>query len=495
MASTRAIFIGFLLASGAGRRRRRYLAIYLRHDSREIRMSIADRYAEYATELRFDDLPAEVVEHAKKLIVDIVANAIGGHDWMDSGPKIVEGVRSLDRGGSGATVLATGEAMSPEWATLVNGSMAHSLDYDNHHAKGVIHAGSSVVSCALAAGEETGADGRELITSVVIGYEIACRLAMALGPHSSHEMGFHPTGTCATFAGSAIIGRLRGTGAAPIVNAMGLNGSQAAGSMQYVVNGAWNKRTHPGLATHSSFVAMALAEAGFIGAAEVFEGEQGFLQGYALRPQPEAATATLGSEYETLNVAIKPYSLCRYTHQTLEILIGLATEEGLEPADVRSILVEMPTYGLQLVGSPIEAKRNPTSPVDAQFSAPFAAALALTEKRAGLDVFTRVLEEGFSEEFRRLLSATDVRSADDLDAIHPEFWPGRVTVETTSGTIERSAKHMRGEPEIPMGFDDLAAKFAELTPNHSDETRRAVLEVAADLESHTVDDLIAPLRG
>jgi 2-methylcitrate dehydratase PrpD len=458
-------------------------------------MEIAEEYARYADGLTFDSLPPEVVEHAKKLILDIVANAIGGHEWMESGPVITEGVRRLDRGGAGATVLATGEQMAPEWASLVNGSMAHSLDYDNHHAAGVIHAGSSVVSTALAAAEATGANGRDLICAVVIGYEIACRLAMALGPHSSHEMGFHPTGTCATFAASAIIGRLRGCEPGVIVNAMGLNGSQAAGSMQYVVNGAWNKRMHPGLAAHAGFIAITLAEAGFLGAAQVFEGDQGFLQGYALRPDPEQATATLGSEFETLKVAIKPYSLCRYTHQTLELLIGFADEGSVSSDEIESIVIEMPTYGLQLVGSPIEAKRHPKSAVDAQFSAPFAAALALTERRAGLDVFTRVLEEGYSDEFQRLMSVTEVRSAPDLDAIHPEYWPGRVTVTTKSQTIERSAKHMRGEAEVPMSFDDVTAKLVELSPNHPAETLERVAEITRNLENHTVGDLVAPLRG
>jgi len=456
-------------------------------------MSIARRYAEYATELRFEDLPPMVIAHAKKLILDIVANAIGGYAWMDSGPPIIAGVRHLNRDRTGATVLATGEPMAPEWATLANGSMAHSLDYDNHHARGVIHAGSSVVSCALAAGEETGADGRELITAVVIGYEIACRLAMALGPHSSHELGFHPTGTCAVFAGSAIIGRLRRLGVDVIENALGLNGSQAAGSMQYVANGAWNKRTHPGLATHGSFVAAALAEAGFVGSADVFEGSRGFLQGYAGRPVPKLATASLGDRYETLDVAIKPYSLCRYTHQTLELLIGLL-HEGLDPRRVTTITIEMPTYGVDLVGSPIEEKRRPVSAVDAQFSAPFAAALALTEGRASLEVFTRVLTDGFSEEFARLMAITDVRSSDDLDAIHPEFWPGRVILETTEGKIERTARHIRGEAEIPMSFEDVAAKLTELSPAHDEETRARVVAVVRDLENRTVDELIEPLR-
>jgi 2-methylcitrate dehydratase PrpD len=457
--------------------------------------TIAERYAEYATSLDFEDLPTDVVDHAKKLILDIMANDIGGYEWADSGPKILDGVRSLDRGGTGATVLATGEQMSPEWATLANGSFAHSLDYDNHHAKGVIHAGSSVVNAALAAAEENDSSGAELITAVVIGYEIACRLAMALGPHSSHEMGFHPTGTCATFAGSAVVGRLRGVSPGVIVDAMGLNGSQAAGSMQYVLNGAWNKRTHPGLATHSSFIAVGLAQAGVVGAAEVFEGEQGFLQGYALRPVPEEATATLGQSYETLEVAIKPYSLCRYTHQTLELLIGLTRERDIDPGDVGAIVIEMPTYGVQLCGSPIEAKRNPTSAVDAQFSGPFAAALALTEKRAGLDVFTDVLEKGLSDDFRRLMSVTDVRQADDLDAIHPELWPGRVTIEVGGETIEREARHMRGERELPMPIEGVQAKFAELSPRHDAATRSQVFDMIADLERRSARDLLAPVRG
>lgn len=457
-------------------------------------MSIAREYARFACDLEFAVLPPSVVDQAKKLILDVMANAIGGHEWMESGPPILAGIRRLNGNAGGATVLATGEEMAPQWATFANGTMAHSLDYDNHHAKGVIHAGSSVVSCAIAAGEEVRASGRDLITAVVVGYEIACRLAMALGPHSSHEMGFHPTGTCATFAGSAIVGRLRSDGPEVIENAMGLNGSQAAGSMQYVANGAWNKRAHPGWATHAAFVAVTMAEEGFIGAAQVFEGDQGFLQGYARRPVPEAATRGLGSDFETLDVAIKPYSLCRYTHQTLELLIGLASE-GLDARSIERITIEMPTYGVRLVGSPLADKQNPRSAVDAQFSAPFAAALALTERRADLGTFTRVLREGMSDEFRRLMSVTEVHSAPDLDAIHPEFWPGRVVVETADGRVERHAKHMRGEPEVPMSFEEVGAKLAELSPNHDEGVRRAVTDTVARLEEATVAELVAPLKG
>ena len=193
-------------------------------------MDIARQYAEYAKNLDYNDLPEEVILHVKKAVLDIMGNDIGGYEWMESGPSIIDGIRVINRGSGGATVLATGESMAPEWASFANASMAHSLDYDNHHAKGVIHAGGSVVNCALAAAEENNSNGKELIVSVVIGYEIACRLAMALGPHSSHEMGFHPTGTCATFSGSAIIGRNRKMSEDEIVNAMGLNGCHWQGA-------------------------------------------------------------------------------------------------------------------------------------------------------------------------------------------------------------------------------------------------------------------------
>ena len=112
-------------------------------------MDIAQIYAKYAKDLNFNDLPQEVVDHAKKLILDIMGNDIGGYEWMDSGPSIVNGIRKINRGNSGSTVIATGESMAPEWASFANASMAHSLDYDNHHAKGVIHAGGSVVNLSL----------------------------------------------------------------------------------------------------------------------------------------------------------------------------------------------------------------------------------------------------------------------------------------------------------------------------------------------------------
>lgn len=459
-------------------------------------MSIVHEWAEYCAALEFERLPDEVVEQAKKLILDIVGNAIGGYHWMDSGPVVHEAVTRLERAETGpATVLPTGRTMSPEYASLINGTTAHSLDYDNHHAKGVIHTGSSVVTAAIAAAEDAQADGRTLIEGAVAGYEVACRLAMACNPHSAHEIGFHPTGTCGIFGATAAIGKIRGSSPQQLIDAFGINGSQASGSMQYNENGAWNKRAHPGFANHSAFIASALAESGFIGAALPIEGDYGFLKGYCKRPLPEAATRGLGETYETLEMAIKPYPLCRYTHMVLELLINVAREEDLDPADVLAIDVNIPEYGVNLVARPEGAKKRPSSPVEAQFSAPFAAALALTEREAGLDTFNRVITKPFTEEFERLMQATTVSDTDEVNAMHPEKWPARVSLVTTSGTIERFGSELRGEPGIPMPWEDLDAKFAELTTELSSEAHKQVVTCARELDARTVTDLIGPLRG
>lgn len=456
-------------------------------------MTIAGRWADYCVGLDFEDLPEEVVDHSKKLFLDILANSIGGYEWMESGPIVAEGVRGLNRTLRGATVLATGEEMAPEWAGLVNGTLAHSLDFDNHHAKGVIHAGSSIITSALAAAEELGASGKDVLTAVVVGYEIASRLAMACNPFSSHERGFHPTGTCGLFGATAVISKLRGLDPETIENALGVNGSQAAGSMQYELNGAWNKRAHPGLAVHSAFIATALAQTGFKGAAEVVEGKDGFLRGYAERPVSEWATEGLGENWETMSLAIKPYPLCRYTHMTLDLLIDLAQETDLDPAGVTSIAVEIPTYGVQLVGSPIEAKRNPTSAVGAQFSAPFAAALALTKRTASIDVFRQSVENQ-DDEFHRLMQITTVQSAEDLDAIHPEFWPGRVTVDVGGRTHTRYGKHIKGERENPMSWEELKEKFAQLTPSMTQAAQDRVFDAVSTLETRSIADVTRPIR-
>ena len=111
-----------------------------------------------------------------------------------------------------------------------------------------------------------------------------------------------------------------------------------------------------------------------------------------------------------------------------------------------------------------------------------------------MQTFTNVLDSGLSDEFRRLMSITDIKQADDLDAIHPEFWPGRVKMVIKDEEIELYGKHMRGEQERPMNMEEVQDKFRDLSPNHDEAKRKEVFEVINNLENASINDLLAPLR-
>lgn len=453
--------------------------------------TIARELAAYCTDLSLSDLNDETIEYTKKLLLDTLGTSIGGYDWSESAAVIMETTRMLheNEGKGNATVLATGERFGSADAALANGALSHSLDYDNRHSPGSLHIGSSVVPAALATAETTAADGTTLLEAVVAGYDVAARLGMACNPRSSHERGFHPTGTCGTFAATAAAGVVRGLDADQLLAAFGVNGSQASGGYQCSVSGGWNKRLHPGLAARNAFVAVAYAENGFEGPPDPIEGELGFLQAYANRPRPERATETLGDVYEAERTKIKPYPIGTFAHVPIALLIEIATEHEFDPDRINEVVVEVPTSGAVMFGRD-EGDNHPTTAAEAQFDMPFAVALALTARKAGLTAFDDAVGGGYDDSFRRLMDATRTVGSDELEEYLPDLYPARVIVRTPTETVERFREWVEGEPEHPMPWVDLEAKFADLTPRLNNAERAATVEVVRSLEARTVTELV-----
>lgn len=459
-------------------------------------MTIAREFAEHCAGLSYDDLDERTVDYAKKLLLDSIGTAVGGYHWSDTADVVVAAGRSLghEPGPGGATVLGTGERRSPENAALVNGALSHSLDYDNRHSRGSLHVGSSVVPAALAAAEAAGADGRRLLEGVLAGYDVATRLGMACNPRSSHERGFHPTGTCGTFGATAAVGVVYGFSADEFVAAFGVNGSQASGSYECSLTGGWNKRIHPGLAARDAFVGAAFAGNGFEGPTAPIEGDLGFLQAYADRPRPDRATESLGVVYEAERTKIKPYPVGTFAHVPIALLVELVEEEGIEPEAVESIRVALPTSGAAMFGRSA-GDGHPTTSAEAQFDMPFAAALAVTYGRAGLDAFDDALSGAYAGPFRHVMEATTVVASDELEESLPERYPALVTVRTREATYERSRDWVVGEPDHPMSWGRLGEKFDELTRALDRSARGRVLDVVRGVEAHPVAALVEPLRS
>ena len=451
---------------------------------------MTDELASYcATVPEPDD---DTIEALRRHLLDWLGLVAGGREHARSSASVLEAVNALaGHPGAGSTAepitanastIPTGSDLPGDRAALLGGTFAHSLDFDDTHRESSLHPGAPVIAAALPAARATDASGADLLSAISIGYDVTCAVGRAVDPDAHYARGFHLTATCGTFGATAAVGHLHGFDADDFESAFGVNGSQAAGSLQFLANGAWNKRLHPGLAASRAVTAGALVASGFRGAAAPITGEFGFLHGYTDDPHPERLRdVTPGAAVR--ETALKPYPCCRYLHAPLDGLLALRQEVGLDPATVERVTVDMPSPGVRLTGEPIERKRRPGNFVDCQFSAPFAAALAIGRGDAGLAAFLDAQDRLSSDELRELMDRVSVVSTDRTNAPFPELWPGHVVVETADGTThERTVDHARGEPENPLSWDDVETKFRELVGGTPLETRAdAVVESVAEL--------------
>lgn len=454
-------------------------------------MDLTTELAEYCATLEYDDIPDQTIDQAKRVLLDTIGIAIGSIR-ADSTAIVVDTLDSLDDG-EGATALATGGSYSPAYAALANATFAHSLDFDETHRAGSVHAAAPVLGTLLAVGEEVNASGRELLSAFVGGYGITARLGMALNSEAHYDKGFHATSTCGVYGATAAACMLHDASAATIETGFGVNGSQSSGTLQFLENGSWNKRIHPGLAAHSGYIATALSTRDFFAASEPIEGPRAFLQAYSDDPRPAAALDGLGDVFEIDRTGMKPYPLCRFMHPAIDGLVELATEHDIDPSEVSSIEIGMSTSGKNIVGDP--AKAYPESIVDAQFSMPFAAMLSLTRREAGVDALFETVEAGFDGEQRQLMDATTTTSVDWADSLYPDKWAVEVAVEAGE-RHKRRVEDARGDPGTPLSWEEIHEKYDDLVvPVVGEAVADTIREGIESIESESAATLLEPLSG
>lgn len=369
--------------------------------------------------------------------------------------------------GAATTSAAFGKArrMPEVWAALYNGSLAHGNDYDDTHSESIVHIGGVVVPTAVALAEKVGASGRDLLTAVVAGYEVAARIGAAASK-GLHAQGFHPTGVCGAFSAAAVAGKLMGLSGAQLANAFGVAGSQASGSLEFLSDGAWTKRIHPGWAAHAGIIAAGLARRGFRGPAFEFEGRYSLYALYATNTKPDLARATrgLGTEWEILDTDVKPYPCGHISHPYMDCALRLRDEHGLTPEQIDSIELHVPAAAVPILLEPIADKRRPASSYAARFSMPYAVAVILTRGRAGIDEFS---DEAIRDPAASMLCDRTTYLIDDTLPF-PHTFPGSLRLRLKDGReLEARMDASRGSREIPMTPAELRQKF-------TDNARRAL---------------------
>jgi len=399
--------------------------------------------------LRLADIPPDVRRTACRHVLDALGCGLGARRLGEAEPalRVAAGL-----GGSPEATLIGGGRMGAPNAALGNGALMHALDFDDTHADSLIHMTVAVLPASLAAAEEQGASGAELLTALVAGFEVVTRLGAAI-QHAFHTRGFHATSVCGTFASALAAARLYGLSEDAAVDAMGIAGSFAAGSLEFLADGSSTKQLHPGWAAHAGLVAARLAAAGASGPETILEGESGLYRAYAGQAvPPEMLVRGLGETWETTRTTIKPYPACQLSHASLDAL----REAAVPASEVVSLHFRVPEEAAEIVLRPEPAKLHPRSPYDAKFSLQWCAAALLLDGELSIESFAdgRVARPEVLELAGRVTYET-------YDAKMPAAAAGgRVEVRRRDGSVRTAeVASSRGGPANPLSEAQLLAKF------------------------------------
>ena len=416
---------------------------------------ITSALVDHALTLKYEEIPMEVINRTKQMFLDYLGVAYGGLIVAESSNPIIDGVIELSNGSKGeCTLLGREEKLPPQYASLVNGTLAHSMDFDDTHRDAVIHIGTPLFSVLLALSEGKHLSGKDFLSAAVVGYDVTGKIGRAHGG-AVHARGFHPTATTGIFGCTAAGARLLGYTKDQTMNALGLNVSQAAGSTQFLENGSWNKRFHTGLTAHNAILSLVMARNEYLGASSPLEGSHGYFELYANGSRgADKALEQLGRDFEVMNTAVKPYPCCRYSHATIDAVTDMIASESISIKDISTIDITMGSTGYGLVAYPPEMKRNPTNIVEGQFSVYFAAAAAADSGSYSWSDYEKLS----NDEIIRVMQGTTVLLNESWGA----GMESEIEISLSDGKkLKRKVEYPKGEPENPMSWEEMSQKFTE----------------------------------
>ncbi|GAP92563.2 putative family protein [Rosellinia necatrix] len=450
---------------------------------------VTEELCKFIVSASYDQLGEELVEKLKDLLVDCIGIAAGAGAIADSTEPFLQAVVALGGRSGRSTVFTKGRAFSPQYAGLLNAALAHSFDFDDTHASSILHPGATAIPAALAQAELLGSDGRTLLLGIAVGYEVTCRIGRGFN-YGGYTRGFHNTATAGVFGAVAAIAKVKGLPLGRVRDAFGLAGSRAAGSMQFLDNGSWNKRLHPGFAVHDAFVAVALAEAGVVGATRPIEGRYGALRSFSATPTAAGLTDGLGAEWIFGETAIKPFPACRMTHSAIEVVSGVAKDNNAagekNKKTVERITVALSPGCYPVVGPADANKVHPRTIVDAQFSMYYQVAVAwLHGMDVGWAMYDRACME--SAEVAALCERVEVVVRDDVADLE-----ARVAFAWADGTTTEAGQVFPlGEAQHPLSRERVHGKFLKtVAPAYDEGTARAILDTIGGLEGRNTVDLM-----
>jgi len=413
--------------------------------------AIAELLARSVERARGARLPPVVRETAERLLIDI-----GGLCVAARNTDYVRAAIDAWEANGGSTAIGHARTLDAAGAAFANGAAAHGEDFDDTFEGGPVHAGVVIVPALLAAAERHRIAGPDLLLGIAVGCEVMCRASL-VAPKRIHKAGFHPTAVLGAMGAAAGVAAALRVDAATFASAQGLAGSMAGGIIEYLAEGTWTKRMHPGWAAQSGLRAVELARAGFLGPRTVWEGEHGFLHGFANTREGawERLTDGFGERWVMETIAFKPYPCGTMIHPYIDCARRLAAR-GMKMEDIREIVCETAEGYVHRLWEPLAGKRRPPNGYAAKFSIPFCVAYAMLHGHVGLEAFT----DANAADPRTLALAAKVSYVIDPKNPYPDEYTGHLRVTRSDGTaVEERQPHLRGGHHEPLSRADLEEKF------------------------------------
>jgi len=447
--------------------------------------SVAELLAERLASLHTRKLPPEVRDTCERLFIDVVGLCAVARrsDYV----RAALAAWSSDRGTT--TVIGHEAPLGAAAAAFVNGTAAHGEDFDDTFEGGPVHAGAVVVPAVLAAAEQEGLDGRSALLGIAAGAEAICRLGLVV-PKAVHAAGFHPTAVFGAVAAAAGVGVALRLDRDQLADALGIAGSMASGIIEYLADGTWTKRMHPGWAAQSGLRAALLGRAGFRGPHTVFEGTHGLFQAFAHNREGNfpALLDGFGERWLVSGIAFKPYPCGTMIQPYIDCALRVRARGG----EVAEVVADVAHGTVHRLWEPLAQKQAPPNGYAAKFSAPYCIAAALIRGSLGFDAFA---DAAVADRAVRALAAK-VRYEIDPRNPYPFEFTGRLRVRLADGrAVEERQDHLRGGAREPIGRSELEAKLRDnaRSGGWSDDRIAAALALARRLWDGPVD--LTPLRG
>ena len=466
--------------------------------------SISRQIAEISKKITIKDIDQRTIDNAKIFMLDCLGCILSGSQIINA--KVIRKSAADISGDGPCTIIGTGAKVNPMMAALVNGTTGHSQDYDDDHREGTQHASVAVLPAVLALAEKYGKTGAEVLTAYIIGSDVTIRAGEAF-EGTSYYAGWHLTGTCGVMGATAGAAKIMDLDEQQWVDALGVAGSAAGGLGAFNSNGSWTKRFHAGQSAMNGVLCATMGRDGYFAPEAVFEDKDGFLNVFSFKggmngydpvlpfgiQNAAKLTDNFGTKWEMADNSIKLHSCCRFTNNFCDCAIDIHNQ-GCDVTKIKAIHAECNEFTDSRLCRPVEVKRHPKNPVNAQFSLFYEVACGLIKGRVLPESFT---EEAIKdEEVNRLCDLITWEVSPEFEAVYPERYPARVTVTMEDGsTYVGEVQYPKGDPEYPATKEEVVEKFRINAANTIGSVKaERIIELVDQIETlDSIDELISCL--